>query len=112
MGRPGARSRTPGRAAIDRLTKLTALRLMGAYIPGASEVDHVEATRRRGGAERRRPERRHWRGTAPAPLSPPGHDPRIRAARLRPVPAEPRQGYEPPLARPGGGRGRIRRRHA
>ncbi len=30
----------------------------------------------------------------------------------RPVPAEPGQGHQPPLARPGGGRGRLRRRHA
>ena len=33
-----------------------------------------------------------------------------RAARLRPVPAEPGQGHEPPLARPGGGGGRLCRR--
>ena len=39
-----------------------------------------------------------------------GRDSRGRAARLRSVPAEPGQGHEPPVARPGGGRGRLRRR--
>ena len=38
--------------------------------------------------------------------------PRGRAARLRPVPAEPGQGHQPSVARPGGGRGRLCRRHA
>ena len=41
-----------------------------------------------------------------------GRAPRGRAARLRPVPAEPGQGHEPSVARPGGDRRRLRRRDA
>ena len=36
---------------------------------------------------------------------------RGRAARLRPVPAEPGEGHEPSVARPGGGGGGLRHRH-
>ncbi len=49
---------------------------------------------------------------AASPVSHAGRDPRGRAARIRSVPAEPGQGHEPSLARPGGGRRRLRRRHA
>ena len=40
------------------------------------------------------------------------HHPPRRAARLRSLPAEPGEGHEPPVARAGGGRGRLCRRHA
>ena len=56
------------------------------------------------------PERRHRRGDAAQALPlaiPPAAG---RAARLRPVPAEPREGHQPPLARAGGDRGGLRLR--
>ena len=42
----------------------------------------------------------------------PGAAARGRAARLRPVPAEPGEGHEPPVARAGGGGGGLWLRHA
>jgi hypothetical protein len=58
------------------------------------------------------PQRRYRRGNAAANVPHAGRDPRGRAARVRSVPAESGQGHEPPFARPGGRRRRLRRRHA
>ena len=58
-----------------------------------------------------RPERRYRRGYAAGIVPAAGAAAAGRAARLRPVPAEPGQGNEPSLARSGSGRRRICRRH-
>ncbi len=54
-----------------------------------------------------RHQRRYRGGAAAFPLPHPGRDPHGRAARLRPLPAEPREGHQPPFARTGGGGGRL-----
>ena len=55
-------------------------------------------------------QRRARRGETPRTLPPPGRNPRLRAARLRPVPAKPGQGHQPSVARAGGGGRGLRRR--
>ena len=62
-------------------------------------------------AAKNRRKRRHRGGDPARALPQPGQHPGGRAARLRPVPAEPGEGHEPSVARPGGGGGGLRRRH-
>ena len=71
---------------------------------------HSRGPRAEGGGSRH--QRRHRRGDAAPPLPLAGAAARGRAARLRPVPAEPGEGHEPPLARAGGGGGGLCLRHA